>query len=132
VPRNRSRGGAAIPADSFAWSMLAPAALAMGGLDVPEDVPGTDEGVAGAVMPGCPSPGVRFVEQPNAANETIAAAAANPRNPPCKCCVFLVIKASKDIACRSLFRATGEPEMTRNRLAPHLLFGRHAHPGHRR
>ena len=47
---------------------------------------------AGAVMAGWPSPGVRFVEQPNAANEAIAAAAAKPRKPPCKCCVFLCIE----------------------------------------
>jgi hypothetical protein len=41
-------------ADSFARSMLAPPtyALAMGGFDVPEDVPGVEEGMAGAVMPG--------------------------------------------------------------------------------
>jgi hypothetical protein len=41
-------------ADSFARSMLVPCtnALAMGGFDVPEDVPGVEDGVAGAVMPG--------------------------------------------------------------------------------
>jgi hypothetical protein len=39
-------------ADSFARSTLTPAALAIGGFDVPEDVPGMDDGVAGAVMPG--------------------------------------------------------------------------------
>jgi hypothetical protein len=41
-------------ADWFARSMLVPAtnALAMGGLDVPEDVPGVDDGMAGAVMAG--------------------------------------------------------------------------------
>ncbi|HEX3579801.1 MAG TPA: hypothetical protein VHY33_14655 [Thermoanaerobaculia bacterium] len=65
--------------------MLVPAvnALAIGGF-VPEDVPGVEEGVAGAVMAGWPSPGVRFVEQPKAASDAIAAAAANPRKPPCK------------------------------------------------
>jgi hypothetical protein len=41
-------------ADSFARSMLVPStnALAMGGFDVPEDVPGVEEGVDGAVMAG--------------------------------------------------------------------------------
>jgi hypothetical protein len=70
----------------------------MGGFDVPDDVPGVEAGVAGAVMPGWPSPGVRLVEQPNAANEAIAAAAAKPRNPPCTCCEFLCIEASSFIA----------------------------------
>jgi hypothetical protein len=80
-------------ADSLARSTLMPsaAALAIGGL-VPEDVPGVADGDAGAVMAGWPSPGVRLVEQPNAANEAIAAAAAKPRKPPCKCCVFLCIE----------------------------------------
>jgi len=87
-------------ADSFARSTLTPAeyALAIGGFDVPEDVPGVDDGVDGAVMAGWPSPGVRFVVQPNAASDAIAAAAANPRKPPCKCCVFLCIEASSFIA----------------------------------
>jgi hypothetical protein len=41
-------------AESFARSTLTPAAaaLAIGGFDVPEDVPGTEDGVAGADMPG--------------------------------------------------------------------------------
>jgi len=43
-------------AASFAREMLAPMsaalALAIGGLDVPEDVPGVDEGLDGAVMAG--------------------------------------------------------------------------------
>src|SRR5213080_1885698 len=98
-----------IAAASFARSTLMPAAaaLAIGGFDVPDDVPGVDDGDEGAVMAGWPSPGVRLVEQPNTANDVIAAAAANPRRPPCKCCVFLVIEASRYIACRWLFRATG-------------------------
>jgi hypothetical protein len=47
-------------ADSLARSTLTPAAaaLAIGGFEVPDDVPGVDEGVAGAVMLGWPSPGV--------------------------------------------------------------------------
>jgi hypothetical protein len=87
-------------AESLARSTLTPCeyALAIGGFDVPEDVPGVAEGVAGAVMAGWPSPGVRFVEQPNAVNDAIAAAAANPRKPPCKCCRFLCIGASSFIA----------------------------------
>jgi len=91
-------------ADSLARSTLTPVAIAlvialdMGGFDIPEDVPGVDDGVAGAVMPGSPSPGVRFVEQPNTANEAIAAAAANPRNPPRKFSVLLCIEASSFIA----------------------------------
>jgi hypothetical protein len=64
-------------------------ALAIGGLDVPEDVPGVAAGLDGALIEGVPSPGVRLVEQPNAAREQIAAAAANPRNSPRKCCVWL-------------------------------------------
>ena len=84
-----------IAADSFARSMLTPVeyALAMGGF-VPEDVPGVEDGMDGAVTAGWPSPGVRLVEQPNAAKDAIAAAAANARKPPCKCCVFLCIEAS--------------------------------------
>jgi hypothetical protein len=41
-------------ADSFARSMLTPVVkeLAIGGLDVPEDVPGVDDGMDGAVMAG--------------------------------------------------------------------------------
>ncbi|MEA2328803.1 MAG: hypothetical protein QOE68_3762 [Thermoanaerobaculia bacterium] len=62
-----------------------------------EDVPGVDDGLVGAVMDGWPSPGVRFVEQPNAAKDAIAAAAANPRK-PYKCCVCLCIEASSFIA----------------------------------
>src|SRR5438270_12958695 len=82
----------------------------MGGFDVPEDVPGVVEGLDGAVMAGWPSPGVRFVLQPNAANDAIAAAAANPRQPLCKCCVFLSIEASSFSRDCWLFRATGEPK----------------------
>src|SRR5437660_12266417 len=64
----------------------------------------------GAVMAGWPSPGVRFVVQPNAANDAIAAAAANPRKPPYKCCVFLCIEASSFSLDYWLFRATGAPK----------------------
>ena len=45
-------------ADSLARSTLTPVAIAlvialdMGGFDIPEDVPGVDDGVAGAVIPG--------------------------------------------------------------------------------
>ena len=96
-----------IAADSFARSMLTPVvyALAIGGFDVPEDVPGVEDGVDGAVMAGWPSPGVRFVEQPNAANEAIAAAAANARKPPCKCFVSLCIEASSFSVIKSNWRA---------------------------
>jgi hypothetical protein len=98
-------------ADSVARSMLTPVvyALAIGGFD-PEDVPGVEEGVDGAAMAGWPSPGVRFVEQPNAAMDAIAAAAANARKPPCKCCVFLRIDASSFSLDCWLLRATGGPE----------------------
>lgn len=101
-------------ADSFARSILMPVvyaldiALVMGGFD-PEDVPGVEEGVDGAVMAGWPSPGVRFVEQPNAAMDVIAAAAAKARKPRGKCCVFLCIEASSFSLDYGLFRATGEP-----------------------
>jgi len=102
-------------ADSFARSMATPVvyaldiALVMGGFD-PEDVPGVDDGVDGAVMAGWPSPGVRFVEQPNAAMDAIAAAATKARKPPCKCCVFLCIEASSFSLDYWLFRATGGPK----------------------
>jgi hypothetical protein len=68
-------------------------ALAIGGFTaVPEDVPGVEEGVlAGDVIPGCPSPGVRLVEQPNAAREQTSAATAMPRKPPFSFCVCLGI-----------------------------------------
>jgi len=43
-----------IAADSFARSTLTPSAnaLAIGGFEVPEDVPGVADGVEGAVMAG--------------------------------------------------------------------------------
>jgi hypothetical protein len=81
---------------SFARSTCVPTwyALAIGGFDVPEDVPGVDDGLAGGAMTGCPSPGVRFVEQPNAAKETVRAETAIQRRPPFEFCLFLRIFAS--------------------------------------
>jgi hypothetical protein len=83
-------------AASFAREILVPisAALAIGGLEVPDDVPGVDEGVEGAAMAGWPSPGVRLVEQPNTVREVMSAAAATPRKPPVSCSVFLRMRAS--------------------------------------
>jgi hypothetical protein len=72
-------------AASLARSISAPIALAIGGftcgfdggLDVPEDVPGVEAGEADGVMEGCPSPGVRFVEQPKPARRMMSAAGRN-------------------------------------------------------
>jgi hypothetical protein len=50
--------------------------------EVPDDVPGVDAGATvGAGDDGIPSPGVRFVVQPNAAMERVRAAAPARRNP---------------------------------------------------
>jgi hypothetical protein len=59
VPRYRSRGCAAtMAAESTARSTLAPYELAIGGFDVPDDVPGVAAGVEGGDIAGWPSPGV--------------------------------------------------------------------------
>jgi hypothetical protein len=69
-------------AASFARSIFAPIALAIGGLDVPEELPGVDAGAtAGTVDEGIPAPGVRLVVHPTAAIDRKSAAAPARRNP---------------------------------------------------
>src|SRR5713226_3919229 len=83
-----------IAAESLArWTlMLMSIALAIGGFDVranePDDEPGVAAGVMGGLVDGWPSPGVRFVVQPNTASEQANTAAVKP---PRKLCVFLCI-----------------------------------------
>jgi len=84
-----------IAAASFARSMLRPtsAALAIGGF-VPEDEPGVEAGVAGAVIDGWPFPGVLLVEHPNVAREHANAAAAITRKPLLPFCLSLMVASS--------------------------------------
>src|SRR5881398_3268626 len=86
--------------------LLRSMALAIGGLDVPEDEPGVTAGFDGGDIEGWPSPGVRFVEQPKTATEQTNTAAVRP---PRKFCVFLSIVPPVGAANSWLFRAMCKP-----------------------
>src|ERR1700756_23786 len=103
---------------SLARSTLRPAsiALAIGGFTVPDDEPGVADGMMGGAVDGSPSPGVRFVVQPNTAREATITAAANPRKPPRKSFVSLRILppvvAASFMVIESNVRASGGGEVT--------------------